>query len=239
MKLEDLFREHNIPFKRAGEHHHACAGWLQMDCPKCGRGTKKYHMGFNTYGRYFNCFRCGKMDAVEVVSDLLDVTTGQAIGILKEAEVSSGPVTAIQAKVSGKLRLPYGLGPLAKPHRLYLKRRGFDPDELVKLYKIQAIKWAPKLAWRIFIPIFNKAGEMVSWTTRAILKNDPLRYVSASLKQEKESHKTLLYSENLVEGHSICVVEGPISQWAVDLRLGLQAGAALSDTTIPLPLHLV
>lgn len=98
------------------------------------------------------------------------------------AEASDRPVGVVRALLDGlpsaartdplpvgKLERPAGLGPLLPAHKRYLAGRGFDADELVARWNLQAL--GPNLgalSWRIYIPIQNAAGIQVSWTTRAI-----------------------------------------------------------------------
>lgn len=216
MNLVEILQQQGVEGKSKGEHHHARGQWVQYDCPFCGKGTSKYHMGFNPRGVYFNCYKCGPHDAVKTVSEMLGVTWQQALALVKSADGGRAPELPDKPTVKRKLTLPYGLLPLARSHRDYLRERGFDPDEIIETWKVQGLCVAPPLSHRIFIPIFNRGGEMVSWTTRSIARNVELRYVSAGEHQEKESHKTLLYGEHKVTGFtSICCVEGPISMWAI------------------------
>ena len=113
----------------------------------------------------------------------------------------------------GKLELPRHVNPIMDAHRRYLEGRGFDVDQLVNLWGIQATSILSKPSWSVFIPIVYR-GEFVSWTTRAIGANARTRYVSAKPSQEIYHHKDLLYGEDLC-GTSIAVLEGPLDVWAV------------------------
>lgn len=98
-------------------------------------------------------------------------------------------------------------------HRRYLRGRGFDPDELERLWHLKGIGQASRLSWRIFMP-WELHGETVSWTTRTISDSSSLRYLSASEEEEILNHKELLYGEDLVRGHGVGVVEGQPDAWA-------------------------
>lgn len=216
MNLVDVLKDRGVDARQHGQHHHARRGWVQFDCPFCGKDTSKFHLGYNARGGYFNCFRCGPHDAVKTVSEMLSIPWKDAQAIV----ASSGgrikaPDKAEEPRIKRKLVLPYGLGPLNNAHRSYLESRGFNPDEIQDLWNIQGLGVAPPLSHRIFIPIFDRAGNMVSWTTRSIGKAE-LRYVSAKANQELIPHKDILYGEHRVIGYNtICVVEGPISMWAI------------------------
>jgi hypothetical protein len=113
----------------------------------------------------------------------------------------------------GRLELPAGLVPLMKQHKRYLQGRGFDADDLVRLWGIQAIGLAVDLAWRIFIPAYYQ-GQVVSWTTRSISDNVTSRYWSAGQDQESMPLKHLLYGEQYCQ-NTVIVTEGPLDAWAI------------------------
>ena len=212
MKLDELLKDASVVIKAPGEHHHARQGWLQLDCPFCGKNSSKFHMGLNTNGGYFNCYRCGKLDRTDVVAALLDVTPAKASRLLKDVHFTFARSRDSYAVSKGTLRLPSGIVPLMKQHREYLRKRGFSPSEIVEQWKVQGIGISARLGWRLFIPIIYR-GKTVSWTTRSI-GNHSLRYISANRNQEETNHKTLLYGEDFCTT-SICICEGPISAWAI------------------------
>jgi hypothetical protein len=130
----------------------------------------------------------------------------------------------------GTLELPKGIVDLLPVHKKYLQRRGFDPDELARIWGVQGIGMAAKLSWRIFIPIHDDRGRVVSWTTRQ-LHNDGIRYQSASNEQEEKNLKTLLYGEHLTRD-VIVIVEGPMDAWAIGPGAVATLGIAYTQTQL-------
>jgi len=110
------------------------------------------------------------------------------------------------------VEMPLGVGTLRGPHIAYLKDRGFDPKELVKLWNLRGIGPFSNLPWRLFIPIVHE-GWTVSWTTRAI-GDSSLRYISARPDQETMALKNILYGADYVR-HSVVVCEGPTDAWKI------------------------
>ena len=212
MEFIDLLHTHNVPVAPEG-HRHTRHGWLQFDCPFCGRGSDKFHMGYSLQDGYTTCWRCGSHYVVNVVMELLGVSYSVAKKLM--AGVTN---TRVEERThSGKLVLPKGIGNLKKPHGRYLRERGFFPGELKDTWKIQGIGSMSRggyLAWRIFIPIHYQ-GEMVSWTTRTIQTGKGItRYISASEEQELMPHRHLLYGEDLV-GSVLYITEGPTDVWRI------------------------
>ena len=211
MKFIEILQTLNIPYMTEGNHH-CRAGWIQLDCPFCGKGAGKYHMGYSIRGNFVSCWKCGGHSLVASIAEAADVPRKQAAKLLEDL-VTEASNELTPDKRRGKLVLPKGLGPLLPRHVRYLRGRGFDPEQLEKLWKVQGIGLSSKLSWRVFIPIIYR-GETVSWTTRAVQRDAALRYVSASEEQEAIPHKTLLYGEDYVR-HACCIVEGPIDAWRI------------------------
>lgn len=207
MTFLEFLTEYNIPHLHGGEHHHARAGWTQLDCPFCSPGSGRFRMGYCLAGGFCNCWTCGWHPAVGSLVELTGLPYGRVLEQLdrdydwehEESERKS-------------LRLPEGLGDLLGVHQDYLRNRGFNPKEITRLWGVQGIGLAKRLAWRLFIPI-TKRGAMVSWTTRAV-SGSGLRYVSAKPAEESTNHKHCLYGADLAR-HAVVVVEGPTDAWRV------------------------
>jgi hypothetical protein len=206
----DILQDNHVEFFEEG-HHHCRPGWVQMDCPFCGRGSQRYHMGYNLKSGYLHCWKCGPHRMAETLAELLEIDVKKAFGMLKGVERGGGPRTV--EKHRGTLVMPKGVGPLLPAHRRYLEGRGFDPDALAAEWGVQGIGLASRLQWRLFIPITFQE-QVVSFTTRAISEDAELRYVSASAQEEAMNHKEILYGEDHCR-HACCLVEGPISAWGI------------------------
>ena len=209
--LIELLRHNNIPLKQQGEHHHAGKGWVQIDCPKCSPGWGKFRLGFHpATGRSF-CWVCGPVDGVAILSEVCNVSLRDSADTLRQPFRGE---RADNRPHTGKLQLPTA-GELLPAHRAYLKGRGFDPDEIARVWGVGGIgPLGGTLAWRLLIPIKDPAGKTVSWTTRSIKKDAEIRYLSAAPEQEAVPHKELLYGAHLAK-HAVVIVEGPISAWSI------------------------
>lgn len=217
MEFVDILVDYGVPHATEGERH-CRAGWVQLDCPFCEPGSNKFHMGYKITGGYLNCYKCGGHSTVATLCELTREPSDKIKKLLGRVNNFHGGETR---RPRGKLVLPRGLVPLMKAHRKYLAGRGFDPDEIVETWKVQAI--GPigyvdtpggrriNLAWRVFIPIIHR-GELVSWTTRAIGENVEKRYLSAPEDCEILPHKSLLYGGDFCT-HAACAIEGPLDVW--------------------------
>ena len=198
--IRDILIEHNIPLAPEG-HKNVRAGWIGIDCPFCGEGTRKFHLGIPENGYAANCWQCGKLWIVKAM---------HALGIYDKIDFGFS-IAQSQEKRHG-LRLPPGVGPLKKFHHDYLKSRGFSPTRLAKTWALEGIGLETRLAWTLFIPIHHQ-GRIVSWTTRSITDNGR-RYVNARPNEEEIPAKRVLYGGDYAR-HAIIVVEGPTDAWRI------------------------
>ncbi len=212
MSALDLFS--TLRLEVSTEGHHSRPGWVQLkECPFCG--STNYHLGFNLYGNYFSCWKCGGLKTYDVLQ-ALGADRVQVKEFFQDRERAEGPLP--QTKAAGRLIEPKSRGPLLSAHREYLEKRKFDPAYLQRVWQIEGIALDRKLGWRIYIPVIRN-GRRVSWTARA-LHDNTVRYLSASEAEEARPHKSCVYGADLAS-HSIVIVEGPTDAW----RIGPGAGA--------------
>lgn len=202
MTFTDLLDHLGIPW--VTDHHHVRAGRIGFDCVYCSPGTSKWKMSWTGYGWKAGCWSCGWFPLLDILADLTNRSKGELYPLIKDAVGGTWqPTTKIKPR--GKLTLPKGTGPLLRPHREYLTKRGLDPDEAAEVWGMQATGFASDLPWRLVIPITVR-GETVSWTTRA-LYDKGLRYINAKPDQERLSAKQTLFGLDFVR-HACIVCEG-------------------------------
>jgi hypothetical protein len=213
MDLQELLDNYHVDYITEG-HHHCTPTSIQVDCPYCSQGWKRWRMGLHKYRRSANCWVCGRHSFVETLAEITKESYSNLRKVLSLLYIKDK-----QEKKRGKLELPKYLGELLPAHRKYLENRGLNIQELAEVWQIKGIGPAPKLAWRIFIPITYR-GAVVSWTTRAIGENQ-IRYINARPDQESISAKELLFGQDHARSSSVLVVEGPFDA----MRIGKGAVA--------------
>ncbi len=220
MILTDIFDEHGIEYRTEGQHHHVRRGWIGVDCCYCSPHSGKFRLGINLSKGFANCWTCGGKRLIDVTSRLTGLASPVVARML--ADLSLLPSQRnVPTGHTGHLRLPSGLEPLGKVHRGYLRKRGFDPNSIEKLWNIKGISLSgSRLDWRVWIPIIHR-GQTVSWTTRSV-GNNSMRYVTAKPEEESIRAKTLLYGGDYVR-NAVVVCEGPLDAW----RLGPGAVATM------------
>jgi len=204
---QELLDEYNIPYRTEGTPH-CRPGWINIDCPFCGKNTQKFHMGYSIQGNYCSCWRCGWQPLIKVVAEITNTAYKQAAKLI--GGLTSH--TIYTQKKHGKIQEPKSVGPLQKPHKLYLKKRGLDWRALQSRWDVKGIGIASQMSWSIFIPI-HLHGNTVSWTTRAIGNRDA-KYMSAPREKETICHKDLLFGEDYVS-NTIIVTEGPFDVFKI------------------------
>jgi hypothetical protein len=212
MRFEELLEKHGIP-TAPSNHRHTRPGWLNVDCPWCGPDSQRFHLGYHINGGFLHCWRCGRHQVHDYLGHVLNVSKQELTKTLKSIEIDKHFIAEV--KPIGSYKPPSGVGELRKQHKDYLVYRGFDPAEIEDVWRVRGIGIGPpRFSWRLFIPIFDKGTNPVSWTTRSIGKNVDQRYITARPDQEIKSPKKLLYGWQYVT-HSVVICEGPLDAWAI------------------------
>lgn len=208
MTLHELLESHGVEYRT--DHRDVRQGWIGLKCPWCG-GEDEYYLGINVGGLWANCWRCGPHSLASILAEVLNINIGTAIQRTRDLpRIASAP----EIRPTGHVcRFPSGSGPLMRPHRAYLRSRGFNPKRLARIWGIQGIGQRSRWAWRILIPAFHR-GKPVSWTTRSINPDEDhsTRYMEAPPEREKISLHDILYGGDLCR-HSVVVMEGPTGAW--------------------------
>lgn len=212
-EIVSFLEQNHIPYRVAGEHHHAREGWVQIDCPYCSPSSGRFRLGINVGKFYANCWACGWVNIWKVLQEITGLPASSVPKFSRERRfvLSEGRGGGVGKRV----KIPLGVGPLRRAHVDYLRSRGFDPGEIVRLWGVRGIGVAPRLSWRLWIPVHYE-GKVVSWTTRSVRSGDAggSRYISASRSEEAVPLKNLLYGEDYCRNVAI-VVEGPMDVWRV------------------------
>jgi len=217
MKIFDLYKDYNIQYVTEGSKH--CRdGWVNIACPFCS-GNPGYHLGYNTDGDYFHCWRCGGKFKDQVLVEILGVTQGEAQRIIKKYGGSSfARVKEKPARINlTPYQYPTGKIRLARPHREYLESREFDPDYLEKEWHVKgtgplAFLDGANYSRRVLAPIFWE-GKEVTFQCRTILEGVEPKYMACPMARENIHHQHILYGDQLHWGERGVCVEGITDVW--------------------------
>ena len=208
--LLQILQQAGVPYRLPPDKY-VRAGWVGIPCPKCAPDSGKFRLGIELDSGRSHCWVCGSFYTPEILALVLRKSQREVhelIGKLPRHRVAE------PTERHGVLTPPAGIGDLSAGHRAYLIGRGLDPDEISRVWGVRGIGHAPRLKWRLYIPIHNRTGRVVSWTTRSIAPETERRYWAADESEEEVYHKSLLYGAHLAR-HVIIIVEGPIDAWAI------------------------
>lgn len=198
-------------------HKHGRPGWISVECQFCS-GNPGFHLGYNVAHAYFNCWRCGWHPAETVITKLANCSWWEAKQFLIEYALDAPGIAEATEADPGigteRFKLPDGTGPLKNRHLRYLRKRGFDPEDLLE-WNLRGTGHLSSMPFRIIIPI-RYENQTVSYQGRDITDRAKLRYKACAKKLERVHHKFILYGLDLVPSDYVVIVEGCPSVW----RLG-------------------
>lgn len=173
---------------------------------------------------YFYCWRCNWQPLDKTLSKLLGITKSQSMQLIKEYDLKkTGFVKSSNDKITikrKKFKLPSNLIPLKSNHKHYLKKRRFDPEQIIEDWEIQGtgpVSLLDEISYkhRIFIPIIYN-GEMVSFQTRDITDKSKLKYMACPKNREIINHQHVLYGLDKVgKRNTPIIVEGVTDVWCL------------------------
>jgi hypothetical protein len=226
MNIEQLYRDYNIPYSTEG-HKHCRPGWVNTECPFC-TGNPGLHLGYDTNGNKFVCWRCGGHYPNITIAKLLNITVYEANKVIKQYDGIVLNKKPNQPKKRPKLKAfkyPSNVVELQKNHSNYLIKRNFDPEKIQKEWNIMGTGVIAKLdelnyKHRIIIP-YMWDDKIVSFDSRDITGKAMNKYQACPLEREIISHKHILYGKQEAWKDTGICVEGTTDVW----RLGKYAWA--------------
>lgn len=217
MDVLRIYEDFNVEHATEG-HKHARSGWVNVECPFCtdAYSNPGLHLGWNIVEEYFKCWRCGWKPPVLGLAKVLDMSVHKVLSILP----AYGIVTSVVKKKWSRKKdfmLPNTARPLNAQHKQYLKGRGYNVKEIVKLWDLKGTGPVAKLddldyRFRVIIP-FKWNGEVVSFDSRDITNKQQNKYQACPKNREAIEHKKILYGNQEEWGQTGIGVEGPTDVW--------------------------
>lgn len=192
--------QHRIPYVERGPN--VGRGNINIRCSFCGENDPSEHMGLSLKFGYWGCLRNaahrGK-EPTRLIRQLLHCSEEEArrlAGIKESVAVSTNELSDSLSKLKAALGVaveeifPTELkllpefkqldpsSPLATPYVLYLKERGYRDAQIAWLAKHYKLHYATKGLYRqrIIVPIYDRYGDLLSWTARTIKPDVQPRY---------------------------------------------------------------
>jgi DNA primase len=235
---ERFYKDYHIPYWTGGKN--VTPGWINVSCPY---HADTNHLGYSPDGSY-NCWKCGPHTVTSVIAHLLAISSGEAKKVVREYDVlviSRRRLNEVKsAKYVGKNIKTAGLPgtSLGKYHTRYLKKRGFNPDDIIAKYHVTgtgpAARWLERdFKLRIIIPIIED-GQIISFQARDITDKQELRYKGCPIELSVRHYKHTLYNIDNCPGSSIRLVEGITDVWRMGDGYAATFGTSMTDYQISL-----
>jgi len=215
-------KDQGIHYELSGKN--VSKGWVAFCCPYCN--DSGYHLGVPLTGTHAYCWKCGSHPLDKTLMELTGLSWYELNNAMMDYDGSSS-LLSIPKKVPLGTKIELPSGSMEEVHRKYLKRRGFDPDELQRDYGIYGTGMLGEWKYRIIIPIYEKDGTLVSFQGRDYTGKQTLRYKTLSVEQSVVNPKFILFNENHVKGEVVGVTEGPFDA----LNMGSPFVATLGTQT--------
>jgi hypothetical protein len=212
-----LLKDHNIDYKQEVD------GWTNFACPFHSNGQRGYKMGFNHAGNYLYCWTCGSHQLEKVFSELLRVSFYEAKKVLSEYETDTVIRNKLNKKVSKGKNIELPGNEIIKGSKAwnYLLSRNFDPEYLIKQYKIKDGGLTGYWNFRIMIPVFINS-QLVTYQGRSIFSKKKClelgieRYETLNISDSVVNAKYIFYGLDDCKNDWAVINEGPTDRW----RLG-------------------
>lgn len=248
-----FLQSRNISYVEHGDDSHGKSpghGNVMVHCPWCAFETSIDYMHISLTGAGWYCFRrpehAGKSPAT-LVAALLGVSVMEAKEITgQHKHIPSDFLNAVMSHfersappLKRNIQLPEEFRPIiSQPLVLnYLSRRGFTVRDVQNMTTDYNVRFCRRGAYsnRVIFPV-TMAGKLQTWTGRTISRNETLRYMTLSTKEEKarrEGYKPaigkitdyLLWFDELmaIDADTFIITEGPFDALKV-MVLGRRAG---------------
>ena len=195
----------HISYKDSGKN--IGKDWIGTNCIFCG--DEGNHLGIHIKSKMISCWKCGQTGTIlSFISRELGSFT-KALALAKEhiprelqleKEKEQSNVTDVLLPVNAKPGL-------SKYHKIYLMKRGFNPEYLEEKYMLHHVGPVGRFRNRIIVPVLRNF-QLISYTTIDINDDSKLRYQHLDEELSIIPVKKLLYGVEFTDGHNVVVVEG-------------------------------
>jgi len=211
--IRELLDSENIYYATSGKN--VSAGWIGVTCPFPDCGDSTNHCGINIRSKTMSCWKCGRTGTVLTYLSAELNSFNKALEVIKRFTPRELIHLEQDIERSGvsKVELPKNCKPgLSEHHKIYLRKRGFDPDLLADKYNLNHVGPVGDFANRIIIPVM-KNYRLVTFTSMDIADETLMRYKHLGDELSIIPIKHLLYNAETSDKHNIGVVEGLCDCW--------------------------
>ena len=214
--IKAYLNSRNIEYRESGKN--VSDGWVEINCLFCD--DPSFHLGINTdttqypEGGY-HCWRCGESGNITNLIQHIEggYSRAQANTIISKFQLTEKKEKQIIIQNKRKLTLPKEAKQLSPYHTSYLRKRGFDPNYLIRKYKIRGVYNIGKWKFRIIVPIYMK-GKLVNFIGMDASRQSRAKYKFCPNDEAVIPAKQCLYNIDSVKDTAI-IVEGVTDVWRI------------------------
>jgi len=200
LNLIEYLDNKNVPYSISGKN--VSSGWIGISCPFCGDSSN--HLGINLESKVFSCWKCGeKGNFIKLAMKLEGLSFKEIMKEINQYGNFFLQNTKTQIRSSF---VKDDFESVFDWHKVYLEKRGFDPDKIIKKYKLKSGRITSDFAHRLIIPYFIK-GKMVTFTSRDVTGKSKIKYKHLEVSKSIIPPKEALFNIDSVK-NSCIVCEG-------------------------------
>ena len=207
MELIEFLESNNIEYWQGGKN--VSSGYINIQCVFCDDTSN--HLGINKKSLKCNCWKCGSHTFVDLVMEIKSCSLKDAKEIFKSISKGDFYEENIVEKTDLTLKFPKNATKIfPKQHLKYLKKRGFNPNRIIRDFDLYACGFDNQdYKFRIIIPIYQM-GKMVSFTTRDITGRADIPYKTAKPSESLIRPKECIFNIDTIRpGKDLILTEGP------------------------------
>ncbi len=233
--IQDYLDEKLIDYKTSGKN--IGKNWIGLkSCPFCG--DSRHHFAIKKTNGKINCWSCQKNGSfINFLMKIEKISFPKAKKIsenyidnnyfFEEDEEKHIPFQGDILPKEASINFP-------KIHLDYLKSRGFNPQQLIKKYKLQACHNLGKYRFRIIAPVFIKK-QIVNFVGADVTGKSEIKYkFPPNNKVEITIHDTLYNIDDIDIGGYCVLTEGITDSWRIGKGAICSFGKNLSQSQINL-----
>jgi len=210
-----LLDELGVDYETEGKN--ISGGWIGLNCPFCDDPSN--HLGINIETGSVSCWRCGKKSIIRLVKNLVGLRVKNVDMILarhrRKRYEQGRNLTAIQGSLEDvQTTFPSSAKKVfPELHLEWLKKRKYNPAEVIKRYDLYAVYQTGKYKYRIVAPIYFR-GQLVSFVARDVTEEAEHPYLNCPNEDSVIPVKRCLYNIDSVRKTAL-VVEGITDVWRI------------------------
>ena len=231
----------NIPYVESGKN--VSSGWIGIQCPFCPdsfvEGDPSNHLGININSNSINCWKCDtKGTVLRLIMKIERISLKRVSEVAEDfiiKQYRSGYPEPFQSLTyepyTNRLELPQSFQKdLLPQHKVYLEKRGFEPDFIFNKYKLCCVNRLTDWKFRLIIPVYFR-NRLVTWTGRDITGHAHIKYKHLSNEESILPIKSTLYNIDSVD-QTMILVEGPTDVWKIGDGCAATFGTKVTTTQL-------